>query len=198
MTFAPGISWRKIATLSFASPVIAHQELIDSMKSDAILQGATLDPHTAFMIQRGLKTYFLRYERQCSNAARVAEFLEKHPAVAQVRYPGLGSHPQHALAMRQMSDMGTIVTFELAPDLEPKAFANALKIFAIAASVGSTESLIQPGQLMTPRDLSPSERDWSAVSPATMRLSCGIEDETDLIEDLRQAFEIASNERKNE
>jgi cystathionine beta-lyase/cystathionine gamma-synthase len=169
--------------------VIAGRELIDAMKSDFILLGATLDPNTAFLTQRGLKTYFLRYERQCANAARVAAFLESHPAVACVRYPGLASHPQHDLATQQMHDMGTIVTFELRADRgEPQAFADALQLFAIAASVGSTESLVQPGQLMMPRDLNATEKQWAAVSPATMRLSLGIEDVDDLIADLDQAL----------
>ena len=173
--------------------VIARRELIDTMKPDFVVQGATLDPNTAFLIQRGLKTYFLRYERQCSNAAAAAAFLQTHPAVRQVRYPGLESHPQHALATRQMHDMGTLVTFDLQPSVKPEDFANALKIFAIAASVGSTESLIQPGQLMLPRDLSVTEREWAAVTPHTMRLSCGIEDIEDLIGDLRQALEGESS-----
>jgi cystathionine beta-lyase/cystathionine gamma-synthase len=173
--------------------VIARRELIDTMKPDFVVQGATLDPNTAFLIQRGLKTYFLRYERQCDNAAAAAAFLQAHPAVRQVRYPGLESHPQHALATRQMHDMGTLVTFDLQPSVKPEAFANALKLFAMAASVGSTESLVQPGQLMMPRDLNAAERDWAAVTPHTMRLSCGIEDIEDLISDLRQALEVASS-----
>jgi cystathionine beta-lyase/cystathionine gamma-synthase len=171
--------------------VIARRELIDALRPDFIVQGSTLDPHTAFLIQRGLKTYFLRYERQCSNAAAIASFLESHPAVARVRYPGLASHPHHALARQQMHDMGTLVTFELQPHLEPSSFANSLRLFAIAASVGSTESLIQPGQLMTPRDLDATERAWSQVTPATMRLSCGIEAAQDLIADLDQALRAA-------
>lgn len=169
--------------------VIAGKPIIDAMKSDAIVIGATLDPHTAFMIQRGLKTYFLRYERSCANAAAIAKFLEGHPAVAKVSYPGLDSHPQHALAAAQMHDFGTIVTFELRDGgVDPSAFAKALRLFAISASLGSTESLIQPGQLMFPRDLNPQERAWAALSNTTMRLSVGIEDADDLIEDLRAAL----------
>lgn len=169
--------------------VIASRDIIDSMKSDAIVIGATLDPHTAFMIQRGLKTYFLRYERACANAAAIAKFLEGHPAVARVSYPGLDSHPQHALAAAQMHDFGTLVTFELRDGaIDPAVFAQALKLFAISASLGSTESLIQPGQLMLPRDLNSQERAWAAVANTTMRLSIGIEDADDLIEDLRTAL----------
>lgn len=172
--------------------VIARQPLIDAMRGDGIVLGATLDPHTAFLIQRGLKTYFLRYERQCENAQAVAQFLASHPAVARVSYPGLASHPQHALAQRQMRDMGTIVTFELRTEVVAASrFANALRLFAISASLGSTESLVQPGELMMPRDLDAAQRARSAITEATIRLSIGIEDRDDLIEDLRQALQPA-------
>jgi len=169
--------------------VIARRELIDRMRHDFIVLGATLDPHTAYLIQRGLKTYALRYERQCANALEVAKFLEAHPQVASVTYPGLSSHPQYQLGQRQMQDCGTIVSFELEEQgVAPTAFADALKLFAISASVGSTESLVQPGQLMKPRDLNEAEQRWAAVSDRTMRLSIGIEDVEDLIADLRRAL----------
>src|SRR5690606_33835720 len=93
--------------------VIARRELIDAMQADFVVIGATLDPHAAFLIQRGLKTYSLRYQRQCANALAAAQFLETHAAVARVRYPGLQSHPQYSLARRQMHDSGTIATIEL-------------------------------------------------------------------------------------
>ncbi|WP_129643860.1 trans-sulfuration enzyme family protein [Peristeroidobacter agariperforans] len=169
--------------------VIARRELIDKMRTDFIVIGATLDPHTAYLIQRGLKTYALRYERQCANALEVARFLEGHPSVASVTYPGLSSHPQYQLGQRQMQDCGSIVSIELKEKgVAPTAFANALKLFAISASVGSTESLVQPGQLMMPRDLNEAELRWAAVSDRTMRLSIGIEDVEDLISDLQQAL----------
>jgi cystathionine beta-lyase/cystathionine gamma-synthase len=170
--------------------VIARSELIERMRADFVVLGATLDPHTAFLIQRGLRTYTLRYERQCANALAAARFLEQHPAVAEVRYPGLESHPQYALAQRQMRDGGGLVTIELKADRErARAFANSLKLFAISASLGSTESLVQPGELMAPRDLNDEERRWAAVSDATMRLSFGVEDAEDQIADLRQALD---------
>jgi cystathionine beta-lyase/cystathionine gamma-synthase len=169
--------------------VIARCELIDKMKQDFIVIGATLDPHTAFLIQRGLKTYALRYERQCANALHVARFLKTHPQVASVTYPGLSSHPQYQLAQRQMHDAGTIVSIELkGQGVAATGFSNALKLFAISASVGSTESLIQPGQLMKPRDLNEAEQKWAAVTDGTVRLSVGIEDAEDLVADLQQAL----------
>jgi cystathionine beta-lyase/cystathionine gamma-synthase len=169
--------------------VIASKALIDSMRGDFIVTGATLDPHAAFMIQRGLKTYALRYDRQCENAQRIAEFLSGRAEVKAVYYPGLDSHPQRALAQRQMHDAGTIVTFELAGDkAATRRFANELKLFAISPSLGSTESLVQPGELMRPRDLTEVERGWAGVTDSTVRLSVGIEDADDLIEDLSQAL----------
>ncbi|HEU4601471.1 MAG TPA: aminotransferase class I/II-fold pyridoxal phosphate-dependent enzyme [Steroidobacteraceae bacterium] len=170
--------------------VIANRGLIDTMKRDFIIMGATLDPHAAFLIQRGMKTYFLRYERQCANAAAIAEFLQSHPAIENVRYPGLSSHPQHDLARRQMRDFGTIVTIELRGDASSaKRFSEALKLFAISASLGSTESLVQPGRLMRPADLSAHEREWAAVTDQTVRLSIGIEELADLKADLERALE---------
>jgi cystathionine beta-lyase/cystathionine gamma-synthase len=172
--------------------VIAAKAIIDSMRADFVVTGATLDPHAAFLIQRGLKTYALRYERQCDNALRVARFLASRKEVAVVHYPGLETHPRHALALRQMHDFGTIVTFEIAGDRQAaRRFSDALKLFAISASLGSTESLVQPGELMRPRDLSEQERGWAAVNDTTIRLSIGIEDSADLLEDLERALEAA-------
>jgi len=169
--------------------VIASKQLIDTMRTDFIIIGATLDPHAAFLIQRGLKTYGLRYERQCWNAQRVAEFLASRPEVSRVRYPGLPSDPGHELAKQQMRDFGTMVTVDLACDSDGTSrFAESLRLFAISASLGSTESLSQPGKLMRPRDLSAAEKGWAAVSDATVRLSIGIEDADDLVADLGQGL----------
>ena len=171
--------------------VIASKVLIDGMRTDFVVSGATLDPHAAFLIQRGLKTYSLRYERQCRNAMAIARFLAGRKEVATVHYPGLESHPRHAIAREQMRDFGTIVTIELDGDREAaRRFSDALTLFSISASLGSTESLVQPGELMRPRDLSDQERAWANVSDATVRLSIGIEDVEDLIADLTQALAL--------
>lgn len=168
--------------------VIANRKLLATMERDFVVLGATLDPHTAFLIQRGLKTYFVRIERQTRTALAIARYLEQHEGVARVRYPGLSSHPQHALAARQMKDFGSIVTFDLKEERDPVRFSDSLKFFAISASLGSVESLVQPGQLMMPRDLSEQEREWAAVTNRTIRLSIGLEDEADLLADLEQAL----------
>ena len=172
--------------------IIARGELISQMRKDIVSMGPTLDPHAAFLIQRGMRTYFLRYERQCANALESARFLKNHPRVLNVRYPGLDSHPQHSLARRQMSDFGTVVTLDLDGGFEQGAkFADALQLFAISASVGSAESLVMPPQLLAGGDFTPEQRTASMITRGTVRLSIGLEDAADLIQDLGQALDKA-------
>jgi len=169
--------------------VIARQELISAMRPDFITIGATLDPHAAFLIQRGMKTYFLRYDRQCANALAVAQFLESHPRVELVRYPGLASHPQHDLAKAQLKDFGSVVTFELkGGHPAAKKLAESLSLFATVSSLGSADSLILPPQHLAPSGMNAEERDWSGITDRTVRLSVGIESPSDLIGDLTQAL----------
>ena len=172
--------------------IIARGELIAQMRKDVGTMGPTLDPHAAFLIQRGMRTYFLRYERQCANALAASLFLESHPRVKRVHYPGLDSHPQHVLAGRQMSDFGTVVTFELDGGFEQGArFAEALQLFSMSASVGSTESLVMPPQLLAGNEYTPDQRVASLITRGTVRLSIGLEDAADLVQDLGQALDGA-------
>ncbi len=172
--------------------IIARGELIARMRKDIVSMGPTLDPHAAFLIQRGMRTYFLRYERQCSNSLAVSTFLKDHPRVRKVFYPGLDGHPQHLLARRQMRDFGTVVTFELDGGFERGArFAEALQLFSMSASVGSAESLVMPPQLLASPEYTPEQRAASLITRGTVRLSIGLEDAGDLIEDLGQALERA-------
>jgi cystathionine beta-lyase/cystathionine gamma-synthase len=169
--------------------VIGRSDLIRGMRTDWGTLGGTLDPHAAFLILRGLKTYFVRYKAQCASAMRIAEHLAALPAVARVHYPGLPTHPQHELAKAQMKDFGTIVTVDLKGGAEAGGrFAGALKLFALAASLGSTESLVVAPQMMRGRDLTPEQLRTSAVTEGTVRLSIGLEDVDDLIEDITQAL----------
>jgi cystathionine beta-lyase/cystathionine gamma-synthase len=169
--------------------IIADRPLIASMRKDVVSLGPTLDPHAAFLIQRGMRTYFLRYERQCENAMAVSRFLHGHAGVERVYFPGLESHPQHDLAKRQMRDFGSIVSFELAGGYEEgNRFAEALQFFSITSSVGSTESLVMPPQLLGGQDYTAAQRAASLVGRGTVRLSIGIEDASDLIADLEQAL----------
>ncbi len=172
--------------------IIARKELISAMRKDIVSMGPTLDPHAAFLIQRGMRTYFLRYERQCANALVVSRFLRDHAVVKRVFYPGLDSHPQHDLAARQMSDFGAVVSFELQGGYEQgNRFAGALELFSIAASVGSTESLVLPAQLLGGHEYTPEQRAVSLIGPGTVRLSIGLEDAQDLLRDLAQALDKA-------
>jgi cystathionine beta-lyase/cystathionine gamma-synthase len=171
--------------------VIARRELIEAMREDFTNLGPTLDPHAAFLVLRGVKTYFVRWDCQCRNAMRVAEFLQSHPAVAKVRYPGLPSDPGHALAAQQMDGFGTLVTFDLRAGLEAGTrFSEALQLFSLTASLGSTESLVVAPAMQQPRGFTPQQLAWSDIGPGTVRLSIGIEDPDDLVDDLRQALAL--------
>ena len=169
--------------------VIGRRELVDALRDDCVNLGPTLDPHAAYLILRGLKTYFLRWDAQCRNALSIARFLGSRPEVARVRYPGLPTDPGHALAARQMDGFGTLVTFDLAGGSDAGTrFAEALELFSIAASLGSTESLVVAPAMQQPRGMSEEQRNWTDIKAGTVRLSLGIEDGDDLIEDLRQAL----------
>jgi cystathionine gamma-lyase len=152
--------------------------------------GGVPSPFDAFLTLRGIKTLALRMERHCANALAVARFLEQHPAVEQVRYPGLASHPQHALARRQMSvGFGGIVTAVLRGGLEASRRAlERCRLFALAESLGGVESLIEHPALMTHASLPPQVRASLGISDGLIRLSVGVEDVEDLIADLRQAL----------
>jgi cystathionine beta-lyase/cystathionine gamma-synthase len=169
--------------------VIGSTELIRKLRPDFVLLGGVLDPHAAWLIQRGLKTYQMRYEAQSESAMRIAQFLDGQDQVARVHYPGLPRHPRHALAAAQMRQFGTVVSFDIrAGAAAGDRFADALKLFAIAASMGSPESLIIPPGLMGPHDLPPELATLAGIDPGTVRLSIGLEDADDLIADLSQAL----------
>jgi cystathionine beta-lyase/cystathionine gamma-synthase len=172
--------------------VIARAELMRGMHTDFGALGGTLDPHAAFLILRGLKTYFVRYQAQCASALRMAQLLSAHPAVARVHYPGLPAHPQHALAARQMREFGTIVTFDLrGGEAAARRFADTLELFALAASLGAGESLVLTAQIMGARELDAEQQRISAITPGTVRLSIGLEDIEDLTEDVTRALAAA-------
>jgi cystathionine beta-lyase/cystathionine gamma-synthase len=170
--------------------VIGRTDLIRGMRHDFGAIGGTLDPHAAFLILRGMKTYFVRYQAQSASAMKVAELLAGHPAVAKVHYPGLASHPQHALAREQMKDFGTIVSFDLKGGADAGAkFADSVELFALTASLGSTESLIVAPQMMGGRELTPEQHSVSGLTEGTVRLSIGLEDIEDLLADVKQALD---------
>ncbi|MBS1199750.1 MAG: methionine-gamma-lyase [Proteobacteria bacterium] len=169
--------------------IIGSAALVKAMRPDAKTLGPVLDPHAAFLMLRGLKTYYLRYDAQSAAAMRIATWLTEQPQVRSVRYPGLPSHPRHALAREQMKEFGTVVTFDLHGGLdEARVFTESLALFSMTASLGSVDSLVMPPQFMQPRDLTAEQRAICGVSESTVRLSIGAEDPDDLLEDLDQAL----------
>lgn len=169
--------------------IIGSRDQLKEIRPDASTLGPVLDPHAAFLLLRGMKTYFLRYQAQAAAAGRIAAWLEAHPRIRAVRYPGLASHPRHALAREQMKDFGTIVTLDLEGGLdEARTFVEALGLFAMTASLGSVDSLVMPPQLMQPREFTSEQRAASLIGESTVRLSIGAEDPDDLIQDLQQAL----------
>jgi cystathionine beta-lyase/cystathionine gamma-synthase len=174
-----------------AGSLAGRKYLIDKIRSMTIALGASLDPHAAFLVERGLKTYLLRVERHAKNAALVANFLNEHPHVEKVFFPGLKSHPGHELASHQMSDMGAMVSFILDPKrgVTAEEFAHKLKLIQYAVSLGATESIICPTHFFFGEDLSPTDKNEMGIGLYSLRFSVGLEDPEDLVEDLRQALE---------
>ncbi len=153
--------------------------------------GAVPGPQDCFLVLRGIKTLHVRMERACANAMAIAQFLHSHPAVAKVYYPGLTSHPQHDLAKRQMRDFGAMLSFELNSDRLDDAvqLCQKTRYFQLAESLGGVESLISIPAAMTHASIPPEQRRQAGLRDTLIRLSVGIEDVTDLIEDLQQALE---------
>jgi cystathionine gamma-lyase len=151
--------------------------------------GAIPGPFDSFLVLRGIKTLALRMGRHCANALAVAEFLAGHKSVRRVIYPGLASHPQHALARRQMNGFGGMVTCELATDLPGcRRVLERVRLFTLAESLGGTDSLIEHPAIMTHASVPPEQRRASGIGDALVRLSVGIEDAGDLIADLDRAL----------
>jgi cystathionine gamma-lyase len=151
--------------------------------------GAIAGPFDSFLTLRGVKTLALRVERHCASALELARWLETQPQVARVFYPGLESHPQHALARRQMDGFGGIISVELKTDLAgSRRFLEKCDIFALAESLGGVESLIEHPAIMTHATIPVAQRAALGITDSLVRLSVGIEDVEDLRNDLRNAL----------
>lgn len=154
------------------------------------MTGSVMSPFDSYLINRGMKTLEIRMEKHCANAQKVAEFLEAHPAVESIAYPGLKSFPQYELAKKQMSLPGAMIAFEVKGGLEAgKKLMNSLELCILAVSLGDTETLIQHPASMTHSPYTPEERALSGISEGLVRLSIGLEDAGDIIDDLKQGLD---------
>ena len=173
-----------------AGVVVGEVGMIASLRNALSVMGAISAPHNAALLLRGLKTLGLRVERQNHNGLAVAKFLEAHPIVEQVWYPGLRSHPDHNVAARQMQGYGGVVSFTVRGDLDTTShLIDAVQIPIIAASLGGVETLIEQPALMSYFEYSTEERLAVGIRDNLVRLSLGIEDAADLIADLGQALD---------
>jgi cystathionine gamma-lyase len=169
--------------------VVRDEALAEKMRFLQNAVGAVAGPFDSFLALRGLKTLHLRMERHCSNALHLAQWLEQHPKVAKVVYPGLPSHPQHELAMKQMSAPGGMITIFLKGGLdEARRFLENCHIFALAESLGGVESLIEHPAIMTHASVPAAHREAIGLSDSLVRLSVGVEDVADLQADLEHAL----------
>jgi len=179
-----------------AGIIVGPKELIAEIKVPYLKDiGGIISPFDAWLLLRGIKTLGLRMDRHCRNAQIVAEFLEGHPIIDKVYYPGLFSHPQHELAKKQMDGFGGMISFELKGGIEAgKLLMNNVKLIALAVSLGCVDSLIQHPASMTHSPVPREERLRAGITDGLVRLSVGLEDVEDIITDLEQALEKVKNE----
>jgi len=170
--------------------IIKDKALGEELHFKQFATGATLGPMDSFLVLRGIKTLHLRVQRHCENGEKVADYLDNHPLVERVYYPGLASHPFHEIAKKQMSGFGGMVTFTFKSGKKEDAikFLENLKVFTLAESLGGVESLANHPALMTHASIPEDKRKEVGISDDLVRLSVGIEDIEDLLADLEQAF----------
>jgi methionine-gamma-lyase len=172
-----------------AGAIVGRSSLIKAAREMVIYLGGSMDPEAAFLLIRGMKTLEVRMKRQCATALIVAKFLEKHPKVARVHFPGLASHPDHKLAKKQMKGFGAMMAFDLKGGLAAaRRLCDRTRIFLLAASLGGVESLVLLPAYSSHYRMSEKELLAAGLAPGTVRASIGLEAPEDLIEDLRQAL----------
>lgn len=172
-----------------AGAVVGPKALVAEIKKSRGVLGGTIGPQDAYLLLRGLKTLALRVQRHNENGLRVAQFLEGHPKVRRVYYPGLPSHPDYAVAREQMTGFGGVVSFEIEGDLKSTgAFVDALRLPCIGPSLGGVESLVEQVALQSYYELTTEQRRQAGISDELVRYALGIEDADDLIADLEQAL----------
>jgi methionine-gamma-lyase len=164
-------------------------ELYKKIRPMMVNMGCNMDPHQAYMVLRGVKTLSIRIERAEQNARIIADYLEKHPKVAWVNYPGLASHPQHELARQQMKGFGSMISFGLKEGFAGgKKLMNNVELATLAVSLGGVETLIQHPASMTHAIVPEEEKQKAGITPDLVRLSVGIENINDLMSDLEEAM----------
>jgi methionine-gamma-lyase len=170
--------------------VVAREEAIyNKLRPVMIALGCNMDPHQAYLVIRGAKTLSLRVEKAQENAIKVAEYLEKHPKISWVKYPGLKSHPQYELAKKQMKGSGSMLSFEVKGGYEAGVvIMNNVKLAMLAVSLGGVESLIQHPASMTHAGIPKEKRELAGITDGLVRFSVGIENVEDIINDLDQAL----------
>lgn len=169
-----------------------HDELAQKMYFLQNAVGGVPGPMDSFLVLRGVKTLGVRMERHAQNAMKLAQWLTSHPKVRKVTYPGLETHPQHTLARKQMKGFGGMMIFDIKGGLDSaRRFLKTVKVFACAESLGGVESLIEHPAIMTHASVPRETRELLGISDGLIRLSVGIEDAQDLIEDLEQALKVA-------
>jgi len=172
--------------------VAKEKEIYEALKYVMTNVGFNIDPHQAFLVRRGLKTLAIRIDRAQENARKIAEFLESHPKIEWVLYPGLKSHPQYELAKKQMDGPGSMISFEVKGGLEAgKKVMDNVELAVLAVSLGGVETLIQHPASMTHSKIPREERIEAGISDGLVRLSVGIENVDDLLADLAQALDKA-------
>ena len=175
-----------------AGLVITNKALADQIRFVGLkdMTGAVLGPQDAYYIIRGMKTFEIRMERHCKNARKVVEFLNNHPKIERVYYPGLETHPGYEIAKKQMKDFGAMISFELKGGFEAgKTLLNNLKLCSLAVSLGDTETLIQHPASMTHSPYTKEEREAAGITDGLVRLSVGLENVEDIIADLEHGLE---------
>jgi cystathionine gamma-synthase len=173
-----------------AGAVVGPRDLVAEIKKSRGVLGGVIGPQDAYLLLRGLKTLALRVQRHNENGMRVAQFLESHPKVRRVYYPGLSSHPDYAVAHEQMVGFGGVVSFEIEGDLESTgAFIDALHLPCIGPSLGGVESLVEQPAIQSYYELTTEQRRQAGISNELVRYALGIEDADDLIADLEQALD---------
>jgi len=169
--------------------VVKDEQMYQQFRKSLNQTGGVIDPFNAFLVHRGLKTLAIRMERHCENAKKIAEFLESHPVVKSIRYPGLKSHPNYQLGLKQHKGPGGMITFEVQGGLEAgKLLMNSVNLCQLAVSLGGVESLIQHPASMTHFSMGKEAREAAGITDGLIRLSVGIENADDLIADLEQAL----------